>query len=331
MNQSAFILHNGALGDLLLSTPAFSLIREAFPHIYLAGRHDAVAFLQAAGVVNEACDSGSARFSSLYSHEIDEELKVFLGRFQAAYIFTTSRDSLAAGNMGTCVSQTRLILSVPLEEEVIHVSDYRLAQLSSCPGRHYSSHIPVRSEWRCRAKHMLVDAGWDREKHLVAIHTGSGGLRKCWPIDHFRELARMLHVGNNVFLVFISGPAEEGVAADVLDTIASGMPGNAIHLRGLALSEASAVLSLSSVYIGNDSGLTHLAAIVGTGVIALFGPTDPMLWRPLGEKVRVIRSPLDCAPCGDVNSRLCGKRRCLSVISPHCVYQEIEVFLKGMM
>jgi ADP-heptose:LPS heptosyltransferase len=176
---------------------------------------------------------------------------------------------------------------------------------------------------------MLGDAGWDRLKTLVAIHPGSGGPRKCWPHAHFRELVHLLHARKHVFLVFLTGPAESGELKDAMDAAVSGLQGNAVHFSGLGLPEVAAVLGLCSVYVGNDSGLTHTAAVAGTRVIALFGPTDPVLWRPLGEKVSVLRSPLDCAPCSDDRSRLCGERVCLSGILPRDVYREVASILES--
>jgi heptosyltransferase III len=329
MEKTAFILHNGALGDLLLSLPAFSVIKEEFPVIHLAGRADAVELLCAAGMVAEASDSGSARFSSLYRQAIDADLKSFFKRFQAAFIFTATRESLPAGNIGACIPHTRVIFTLPPEGINIHVADYRLTQLSADIGTHRSVLLPAHPAWRDRALRMLDEAGWDRVKHLVAIHPGSGGPRKCWPLDHFRELAHLLHSGENVFLVFFTGPAESGDLRDVMDAVVSGLPGDAAHFSGLGLPEVSTLLGLCSVYVGNDSGLTHTAAVAGTRVIALFGPTDPILWRPLGDKVTVLQGPLDCAPCSDGQSRLCRERTCLSAISPHDVFREASGILEG--
>ncbi len=58
---------------------------------------------------------------------------------------------------------------------------------------------------------------------------------------------------------------------------------------GLELAEAGAVLSECALYVGNDSGITHLAAGLGVPTVAVFGPTDPAVWRPLGPRVRVVR------------------------------------------
>lgn len=109
----------------------------------------------------------------------------------------------------------------------------------------------------------------------VIVHPFSGGATKNWPLAHYRRLARELN-------------AEWAVDAD----------GRA---RFDNLYELAAWLASATVYIGNDSGVTHLASAVGTPVVALFGPTDPAIWRPRGERVRVIRRmPMEDIPVDEV-------------------------------
>ncbi len=106
---------------------------------------------------------------------------------------------------------------------------------------------------------------------FVAIHPFSGSTRKNWPLDRFRELARRLDDP----VRWCAGPEEP-----LEDAVRLG------DLYDLARWLASARL-----YIGNDSGITHLAAAVGTPVVALFGPTDPAIWAPRGERVSVVATP----------------------------------------
>jgi heptosyltransferase-3 len=112
-----------------------------------------------------------------------------------------------------------------------------------------------------------------------AVHPGSGGRRKCWPAERFAELIRGL--GRRV--VMLRGPADDA-ACDALSALAP-----AVELAGLEVAQAGAVLAECGLYVGNDSGLTHLAAGLGVPTVAVFGPTDPSVWRPLGRRVRVVR------------------------------------------
>jgi ADP-heptose:LPS heptosyltransferase len=103
----------------------------------------------------------------------------------------------------------------------------------------------------------------------IILHPGSGSAKKCWP--YFEQLGKMLP--NSAVLL---GPNEDGhVTQQRL-------------LRGLSLTEVLTRLQACRAYIGNDSGITHLAAYIGCPTVALFGATDPRIWGPIGRRVRII-------------------------------------------
>ena len=101
----------------------------------------------------------------------------------------------------------------------------------------------------------------------IILHPFSGSAKKNWPLANFRELAAQLDG-----VAWTCGPEEE-------------LPG---ATRFADLADLARWISGARLYIGNDSGITHLAAAVGTPVLALFGPTDPSIWRPAGTHVRSI-------------------------------------------
>jgi ADP-heptose:LPS heptosyltransferase len=117
----------------------------------------------------------------------------------------------------------------------------------------------------------------------VAIHPGSGGARKRWPTSHFASLIRDLR--HDFAPALIAGPQDEQIVAQVIAGAGATPVVRDISVAGLA-----AFLSECAVYIGNDSGVTHLAALAGVPTVALFGPTDPALWAPLGPRVVALRS-----------------------------------------
>jgi ADP-heptose:LPS heptosyltransferase len=107
---------------------------------------------------------------------------------------------------------------------------------------------------------------------FAVIHPFASRRDKRWPLENFEELAAAL--GD---VRWCAGPEEPGVFS-----------GGAEAVRICDLFELGCWLATAGVYIGNDSGITHLAAAVGTPVIALFGPTDPAVWAPRGPRVRVL-------------------------------------------
>jgi len=113
---------------------------------------------------------------------------------------------------------------------------------------------------------------------FLAVHPGSGSRAKNWPFDRFVEVARRLSPGRPWLLVL--GPAEDGFFP----------PPEARLARGLPLRTLGAVLARAGLFLGNDSGVSHLAAACGTRTLALFGPTDPAQWAPVGRAVRTLRA-----------------------------------------
>lgn len=122
-----------------------------------------------------------------------------------------------------------------------------------------------------------------RDRHYdLLIHPGSGSNEKNWPLDRFLDCAE--HIPGRV--AFLTGPAE---ADDCF--------GERIREAGFevltpaSLEALCSLLQSSSLYLGNDSGVTHCAAFCGVPLVVLFGPTDPAVWRPLGARVTIIASP----------------------------------------
>ena len=122
---------------------------------------------------------------------------------------------------------------------------------------------------------------------FLAIHPGSGSPTKNWPSDRFQALAGRLSPDGPVLLVL--GPAEQTLS---LPTLPSAPPAPSwIAARNLPLRVLGAVLSRADLFVGNDSGVAHLASAAGAPTLALFGPTDPVCWAPVGRVVRCLRAP----------------------------------------
>jgi hypothetical protein len=124
----------------------------------------------------------------------------------------------------------------------------------------------------------LQQAGVDGP--TVMIHPGSGGASKCWPADRYVELAACIRSCDIATPVVILGPVElETWPAQRQAALAAVAP--VIHMP--APRTLTAILAAAGAYVGNDSGPTHLAALLGTPTFALFGPTPATVWRPLGS------------------------------------------------
>lgn len=147
------------------------------------------------------------------------------------------------------------------------------------------------------AAHLLASVGgpsvWDTRGEAplgvealdaggVLVHPGSGAPRKNWPAARFAAvIAALQPAGLHVSLVV--GEADEQAAADVERTL-----GRPLERLRLALPTLARHLAGCRAYLGNDSGVTHLAGLCGAPTVALFGPTDPTVWGPLGPRVEIL-------------------------------------------
>jgi len=331
-----FIHHSGALGDLLLSLPAIETLRASGDVVHLSGRRDVVDFLIKIGYIHETSDSDSSLFLPLFTGIYDSAIRHFLGGFDKVYVFTVNGSSEFVKHMHSMVRNLWVIHTIPPPGTRMHVSKFRLQQILphdnfTVTGCSPLSTLTTASIYMEKAMEMLENAGYDFKKPLTAIHPGSGGRWKCWPFDHCKGLAMKLREAGDHFLLLLSGPAEEGELKKGTESLAATLGKGCLHASGLELITVASLLSLCDFYIGNDSGITHLASFLTKKGIALFGPTDPALWRPIHNGYMVIRPNHECAPCENMLSwNALGKYpsdchiQCLSDISVQTVYDAVS-------
>jgi ADP-heptose:LPS heptosyltransferase len=125
---------------------------------------------------------------------------------------------------------------------------------------------------------------------FIVLHPGSGSARKNWPAAAWAQAVDLLRARHRLPLLVTAGPADEAALAALDRALSHGARRRApwALLDGAGLPQLAAVLERAAVYLGNDSGVTHLAAALGTPSVAVFGPTDPAVWRPRGPCVRVL-------------------------------------------
>jgi ADP-heptose:LPS heptosyltransferase len=150
-------------------------------------------------------------------------------------------------------------------------------------------HITLSSEERELASARVQSLGWDLQKLLIAIHPGAGKLENRWPVEHFALVGDKLAHDHAAQLLVTWGPKEEALGYQLL----SALKHPAIALSGLKLRGLAAVYSHARLLICNDTGVMHLAASVGTPLVAIFGPTDPEQWKPIGDQIVAVRAE-DC-------------------------------------
>lgn len=221
----------------------------------------------------------SAAFTPLHqdSGPIPDALRRGLALFGAAVVF--SRDAALVKRLSEIIpTVVRRDPSPPPGSG--HVSEWLAAAVRELG-------IPVRNEeppplsTRPGETAELTSRLPDR---FLALHPGSGSPRKNWPVERFAALADALAPQEPFAL--IDGPADRAVSAR-LASIAR----RAVPVRDRSVSFVAALLRRARLCVGNDSGISHLAAAVGTPTLALFGPTDPVVWGPVGGAARTLRAP----------------------------------------
>jgi ADP-heptose:LPS heptosyltransferase len=123
---------------------------------------------------------------------------------------------------------------------------------------------------------------WYPSSKILVVHPGSGGKKKCWEIKGFAEVVRWWSGKKNCHALILLGPAE--------DQEEEKWKKYGRVEKTLSLLQVAAILSRADLYLGNDSGISHLAGAVGARGVVLFGPTNPRYWRPLGGCLSVVRN-----------------------------------------
>jgi len=247
--------------------------------VALLAPHDAGSALvgPGPGEVRRLLPWESARIAELFTEAgPSAALRETLGGFDAAVAF--SRDADLARNLGAVIP--RLVVHDPMPPAGSgHAAEWLARAVSSlAPCAEGPPVLEATSDEADRAAALVRDL----PPRFLAVHPGSGSPSKTWPADRFARLLDAL--GADRFLL-VEGPADAAAAAALRGR------GGAVLARGLTARVLGAALARAAAFVGSDSGVSHLAAAWGAPTMALFGPTDPGVWSPVGPRVTVLRSP----------------------------------------
>jgi heptosyltransferase-3 len=293
---STLVYHAGALGDFITSLPAITAwrqLRAGGGPLILLGR-PAHAVL-AAGVVDDAWDAGAARFASLFDGFPSTEACDLFAGVASALVFAPESAGIVKGLERAGVRD--ILRGDPFPRDRVHIVDHHLSlfpDLARAPGlRLPRIAVPAGTEPEGaglqRAEPAAVGLqGAERADAMgfsrpIVLHPGSGSPSKNWPLERFAALARML--GGDAPIAWVLGPVEEESGA--VAAIAEAVPAAQVWRR-LPLAELARRLARARLFVGNDSGVAHLAAAADSPVVVLFGASDPAVWAPRGRCVTVV-------------------------------------------
>ncbi len=306
------LIHPGALGDVLLALPAIRMIRRILTshEIVLVAQDQIGRLLQMCGEINQVWSTEGSVLSEFYSEQpaLRTTIRETLSRTTHVMGWLSDRENRLAHyfrHLGVrhvqCISPHDGLLRSR------HMSERYVETLDAWGGACESGEMAF-SPLTMHEARDVEDARGERDTRTVLIHPGSGSPHKCLPCERLGRLVRDVARDPAIRVVICEGPNDRDAVGRLLDVV-----GEIPHevLRGKTLEAMSRVLVHADVFLGHDSGLTHLAAAWGVPTVAIFGPTDPEQWRPLGKHVVVQQGPLcRCRTWAQVQE--CRDRVCLT-------------------
>jgi len=307
------VLHPGALGDVLLAVPALRALRSHAPgdELVLAGQPRIGALLTSLGIVDRNVTFETLGLEVLFTEDdAPARLRDLVDGARVVSWFGTGDPAfvrrlraLAPGAIAASAAAggarvwEHLIASIGGLSSVGTDEDAWRAPISIPPA--------VVAEGR----RLLLDAGWDGAGPLVMLHPGAGGAAKCWTPEGFAALAESLVALAGVELVVHDGPADHDAVAGLRRRL--DVP--ALALTDPPLETLAGALAHIALWIGNDSGVSHLAAAVGAPALVLFTEAN-LGWRPWPRETRTLVvstgrfSPADVETVIDEAKALLGRR-----------------------
>ncbi len=314
MPRTVFILHPGGVGDLLLALPAIRGLGERFPcrQFFLCGPEGPAEFLADCGLIDRWLSTRSAACTALFGGTVpgDSLLRDWLSRCDLAVAWTRDDTGTLSATLKDC-GAAAVVVGSPFASTLsrVHQAE-RFAEIVGLQAIQFTA-VPllVPEALRAEATIYLQACGLTRRRPLALVHPGSGSRHKCVKPEILLPVIEALDA-EGLEPVLLEGPADHEMVERLLVPLAR----RPMLLRGLPIRLLAGVLTQVAVCLGHDSGVTHLAAVLGTPTVALFGPTDPARWAPLGPAVKVIREQ-QCRCVSWEAVRSCVEKPCLDLSS----------------
>jgi ADP-heptose:LPS heptosyltransferase len=276
------VLHPGALGDVLLAVPALRALRRGPPaaELVLAAQPRVGALLGSLGVVDGDVAFDTLGLETLFTDdEAPERLRRLVADAHVVSWFGAG-DATFARRMRALAPTAVLASSVPPPDTPV----WRHLVASAGPlraGEVACEPIALPPTLAAEGRRALSAAGWQGERRLVMLHPGAGGLAKRWPADRFATVAERLVRSHGVDVIVHAGPAD----GDAVAALRAALRPPARVLAEPPLTALAGALGHVALWIGNDSGVTHLAASLGVPTVALFIPPN-LRWTPWARQAR---------------------------------------------
>jgi ADP-heptose:LPS heptosyltransferase len=178
---------------------------------------------------------------------------------------------------------------------------------------------------RLIVRNKLLNAGLDPARDYMVIHPASKFHTKEWTADGFAEVTDDLNTGHGAQVVLVGGPGEGAK----LKQVAARCQTSPMVFQGLSVSELVCLIQRAKLFIGNDSGPTHIAAALQVPVVVLFGSSDSYVWYPWKVAFQKVQNPFECNPCPGYRCLVYKEPRCILSITPEQVKAAVRVLLSA--
>ena len=323
--ENILVTRTDRIGDVILSLPTAGAIKEACPSArvtFLVGDAPLPAVQMCPWVddtiVTESRIGDESVLSEIKSRAFDAVICLY-PRSQLARLLVQTRIPVRIGTARRFYSyRFNRRINISRKAGGRHERDFNLVLLQGLGITDPRILDPVcipSHEARTSARIMLGELGIEPDQPFAILHPGCGGSARNWSADHYRDLCRRLQEWG-IALVLSGSETEK----ELVDHIKDGLSQRIYSIAGrTGLDVLAAVLNAARVFIGPSTGPMHLAAAVGTPVVALFGPirtTGPERWGPLGEGHRVFTPPVETCRCP---VEKCKLGDCMAMIDPGAV------------
>jgi heptosyltransferase III len=278
------ILRPGALGDTLLLVPALKDL-SGWTKVTFVGREPGLSLLRP--LAGRCLDFEEGGWHQLFEEPFGEGFLEFPDPPQQVAAFVRDADGCVERNLKSLFSASRVGLfpGAPPEGNSVHAAQY----LAGCLARLGMGIDPETCLHRARQVPLLSAGKPAGEEVGIVLHPGSGGRYKNHPPAFWQNLIRAFQGAAEGFgtrrMTLLLGPAEEALREAF---VGADLPGTVRIVDTPETEALSSLLGRAMLFVGHDSGVTHLSAMLGASTVALFRGTDPRVWGPLGPRVQVI-------------------------------------------
>jgi heptosyltransferase-3 len=284
--ERILVLRGGALGDFIVTLPLLATLRGNWPaaRIELAGNATAAELARNRGLLDAVHSQHEARWATLFgTSDLAADFRGWLAAFDVVINFWPDPGGELRARFPLLAGQR--FFSAPAAPAIVPAAAHYLSvvrELGMSEGQPFFRLLPLALQYGPSTEGI---GPLPKSPLPIVIHPGSGSPRKNWPPAEWRRLVEILRSPVMVIL----GDAECELR---VDAIFSGVSGVELLVRR-PLEELVTRLNRCRLFVGHDSGISHLAAACGAKCVLLFGPTEPACWAPPVPSARVLRPGTD--------------------------------------